>query len=130
MKVVISILLSIIVFGASFQNSLYFIDYLVNRDYYEAKCINKQKSELNCKGKCKVKSQSEKENYPVSEIRYAFELNILPTKSVEIEFSKPFEFLKTEKIIYIKHTFTLEGHCYILPDPPQVLGYKQHFIFV
>lgn len=122
MKSIVTFLLSSIIFLASFQNSLFYVDYQLNTDYYEALCINKQKPELNCNGKCQVKSQSEKENSPISEIKYAFELNILPTKPVEIEFSKPFEFKTTEKIVSINHTFTLDGYFIILPDPPQIFG--------
>lgn len=122
MKSIITILLSSIVFLASFQNSLFYVDYHLNKDYYEALCINKQKPELNCNGKCEVKKESEKENSPISEIKYAFEVNILPTKPVEIDFNIPFEFKSTEKIVSINHTFTLDGFQNILPRPPQVLG--------
>ena len=84
MKSIVTILLSSIIFLASFQNSLFYVDYQLNTDYYKALCINKQKPELNCNGKCQVKSQSEKENSPISEIKYAVEINILPSKNIEI----------------------------------------------
>ncbi len=85
MKIVINLILSIIVFGASFQNSLFMIDYKINRDFYEIRCINKAKPELECHGKCQAMKENEKSSNPFSQVKYAFEFKILP--------STPFEFL-------------------------------------
>jgi hypothetical protein len=122
MKSIISLLLSTIIFLASFQNSLFYVDYQLNTAYYEALCINKQKPELQCNGKCQVKSQSEKESSPISEIKYSFELNILPSPAIELKLIKPFGFNTAKKIISPNPSFTLEGYGIILPDPPQNLG--------
>ena len=122
MRIVFSIFFSLVIFAASFQNSLFYFDYKVNRDFYEAHCINKAKPELDCNGKCQVRQQSEKSQNPISEIKYAFEFNIVPTNFDEIEFKKPFEFETKNKIVSINHIFTLDGYVIILPDPPQILG--------
>ena len=122
MKSFISILLSVIIFGASFQNSLYFIDYQINKDYYEALCINKQKPELDCYGKCQVKKEAQKEDSPISQIKYSFEVNILPTKSTEFIIKKPLFFVNKTKIVSINHNFTLDGYLKNGLQPPEILG--------
>ena len=122
MKSFISILLSVIIFGASFQNSLYFIDYQINKDYYEALCINKQKPELDCYGKCQVKKEAQKEDSPISQIKYSFEVNILPTKSTEFIIKKPLFFVDKTKIVSINHNFTLDGYLKNGLQPPEILG--------
>ena len=83
MKVFISILSSVIIFGASFQNSPYFIDYLINKDYYESICLNKQKPEMACTGKCQIKKEAQEKENPLSEIKYSLELNIVINKTSE-----------------------------------------------
>ena len=122
MKSFISILLSLIIFGASFQNSLYFIDYQINKDYYEALCINKQKPELDCYGKCQVKKEAQKEDSPISQIKYSFEVNILPVKSTEFIIKKPLFFVDKTKIVSINHNFTLDGYLKNGLQPPEILG--------
>ena len=122
MKSFISILLSLIIFGASFQNSLYFIDYQINKDYYEALCINKQKPELDCYGKCQVKKEAQKEDSPISNIKYSFEVNILPVKSTEFIIKKPLFFVNKTKIVSINHNFTLDGYLKNGLQPPEILG--------
>lgn len=122
MKSFISILLSLIIFGASFQNSLYFIDYQLNKDYYETLCINKQKPELDCSGKCQVKKEAQKEESPISQIKYSFEVNILPAKSEEFIIKNPIIFSTKTKIVSIDHTFTLDGYLKNGFQPPEILG--------
>lgn len=122
MKRVISLVLSFMIFLASFQNSLFYVDYQLNTEYYEAYCINKQKPELHCNGKCEVRNASNETNSPISEIKFAFELNILPSKPIEIVVKSPFEYQSENKIVSFNHIFTLDGYLHILPDPPQDLA--------
>ncbi|WP_213197261.1 hypothetical protein [Cloacibacterium caeni] len=122
MKSAISFILSSIIFLASFQNSLFYVDYQINTEFYETYCINKQKPELDCNGKCQVKKATEQSQNPASQIKYAFELNILPSKPIETEIKNPFSLeLKTKKFSY-NHIFTLDGYTHILPDPPKNLA--------
>lgn len=122
MKSAISFILSSIIFLASFQNSLFYVDYQINTEFYETYCINKQKPELDCNGKCQVKKATEQSQNPTSQIKYAFELNILPSKPIETEIKNPFSVeLKTKKFSY-NHIFTLDGYTHILPDPPKNLA--------
>ena len=122
MKSAISFILSSIIFLASFQNSLFYVDYQINTEFYETYCINKQKPELDCNGKCQVKKATEQSQNPTSQIKYAFELNILPSKPIETEIKNPFSLeLKSKKFSY-NHIFTLDGYTHILPDPPKNLA--------
>lgn len=82
---------------ASSQNALIWIDYHINQSFYEEYCANKAKPELDCHGKCKVKEKAEKETSQFN-IRYAFEIQFLPTKQQDFigefsdfsEYAKPF----------------------------------------
>ena len=122
MKSAISFILSSIIFLASFQNSLFYVDYQINTEFYETYCINKQKPELDCNGKCQVKKATEQSQNPASQIKYAFELNILPSKHIETEIRNPFSLeLKSKKFSY-NPIFTLDGYTHILPDPPKNLA--------
>ncbi len=122
MKSAISFILSSIIFLASFQNSLFYVDYQINTEFYETYCINKQKPELDCNGKCQVKKATEQSQNPASQIKYAFELNILPSKPIETEIKNPFSLeLKTKKFSY-NPIFTLDGYTHILPVPPKNLA--------
>ena len=121
MKFFISILLSLLIFGASFQNSLYFIDYQINKDYYLAKCINKQKPELDCSGKCQVKKEAQKEESPISQIKYSFEINVIPAKNTEFIIKNLVAFSTKTKIVSINHTLTLDGYLKNGLQPPENL---------
>ncbi len=50
----------------------------LNKDYYEARCINKQKPELDCSGKCQVRKEAQKDESPISNIKYSFERGDTP----------------------------------------------------
>ena len=121
MKFFISILLSVMIFGASFQNSLYFIDYQINKEYYKARCINKQKPELDCSGKCQVKKEAQKDESPISNIKYSFELQVLPAKNAEFIIKNPVVFSTKTKIVSINHTLTLDGYLKNGLQPPENL---------
>lgn len=88
MKAVFSLILSLIIFTASFQNSLFIIDYKMNKAYYEIHCMNKDKPEMDCHGKCQMKMESEKSSNPISQVKFTFEFNILPAKPLDVEFKK------------------------------------------
>ena len=121
MKFFISILLSLLIFGASFQNSLYFIDYQINKDYYLAKCINKQKPELDCSGKCQVKKEAQKEESPISQIKHSFEINVIPAKNTEFIIKNLVACSTKTKIVSINHTPTLDGYLKNGLQPPENL---------
>ena len=120
MKSITTVILSIIIFGASFQNSLFMIDYAINQDFYEIHCVNKDKPSFKCHGKCQMKIESEKSTNPFNLVKYAFEFNILPTAPVDY-------FIKKQNFVHSKaynfsyqELFIPEITLSILPHPPQV----------
>lgn len=120
MKLLFSIILSTIIFGASFQNSLFMIDYQINRNFYEIHCINKAKPDLDCHGKCQMKKESEKSSNPFALVKYSFEFNILPTKTIEFLFKKNESFAFNEdNFKYLDLNFS-EVSVAVLPHPPQI----------
>lgn len=119
MKVCISILLTVIIFGASFQNSLYYIDYLINKDYYESLCVNKEKPEMACIGKCQVKKEAQEKESPFSDIKYSLEINLIIHKTSEF-FIIFYKIFNPKNIFFQKYLINiLDGHYLILPHPPQ-----------
>ena len=120
MKSVVTILLSLIIFGASFQNSLFMVDYAINKDFYEIHCVNKAKPELDCHGKCQMKMESEKSTNPFNLVKYSFEFNILPAAPANYFISREnIDPYKTSKFTY-QELFVPEISRIILPHPPQV----------
>ena len=120
MKSSVTILLSIIIFGASFQNSLFMIDYKINQDFYEIHCVNKEKPEMECHGKCQMKKESEKSTNPFNLVKYAFEFNILPTAPAEFFIREQnFDDHKSANFTF-QEVFIPEVFLNILPQPPRV----------
>jgi hypothetical protein len=120
MKFILTTLLSVIIFGASFQNSLFMIDYKINQDFYEIHCINKAKPEMECHGKCQMKKESEKSTNPFNLVKYSFEFNILPSAPIEyVSNLKTFVNSEPANFAYVEDRVSLV-YLNILPDPPQI----------
>ncbi len=120
MKSITTILLSLLLFGASFQNSLFMVDYAINKDFYEIHCINKAKPQLSCHGKCQLKMESEKTTNPFNLVKYSFEFNILPTAPVDYVIKKEnFAYSKTSDFLY-RELFIPIAFLAIPAQPPQV----------
>ena len=121
MKAFFCSILSIIVFTVSFQNSLILLDYHINRDFYETHCVNKDKPDLECHGKCEAKKNTEKANSPFQIIKTGtFEFVFIasshyqiPCPQKELVSNNNFKFIYKNKIL--PNDFTE-----ILPDPPQI----------
>lgn len=120
MKSITTVILSLIIFGASFQNSLFMIDYAINQDFYEIHCVNKDKPSLKCHGKCQMKIESEKSTNPFNLVKYAFEFNILPTSPVDYFVEKQNFFPADSSLFSYQELFMPEISLNILPPPPQV----------
>ncbi|MDQ0476725.1 MULTISPECIES: hypothetical protein [Chryseobacterium] len=120
MKSLITVIFSFIIFGASFQNSLFMIDYKINQDFYEIHCINKAKPELSCHGKCQMKKESDKSTNPFNLVKYAFEFNILPTAPVDFFIKKQNSAPSRSADFSYQELFIPEILLSIPPHPPQV----------
>lgn len=120
MKTVSIYLLSFMVFLASFQSSLVNIDYCINQDFYEAHCTNKDKPEMNCHGKCQVRSHSEKDAGILKVAKFCYEFNFVPQPTISfsenqenIEWRKDSAFPQTQDQI-------LKGFEKAIPHPPEI----------
>ena len=120
MKVFSVIILSVIVFIASFQSSLIYIDYELNKDFYEMHCVNKNLPELECHGKCKVKKDAENSTSATDTVNVNFNFNL--HKSSSTVFSLPKLAVKeiAAKIVIENNLSLFTGHVSIFPNPPQV----------
>lgn len=81
MKFVSLHILSLLIFVASFQNSLLLVDYEINRSFYEIHCMNQSRPELECHGKCELSKISENSNSLFRLVQIGFEFHILPSAS-------------------------------------------------
>ncbi len=86
MKVFSLHILSLLIFAASFQSSLLLLDYEVNRRFYELHCINQDRPQLECHGKCELTKESEKGSSLFKSVQIGFEFHILQPGELE---SKP-----------------------------------------
>lgn len=121
MKFGLSSILSLIVFLASFQNSLILVDYNINRDYYEALCINKDKPEMLCHGTCQIKKEAQKDPPQNEVVKLSLEFNILPIENVKIPDSKINISENNSLLFYSSLESYPKGFFEILPHPPQNL---------
>lgn len=120
MKAIFSIILSTIIFTASFQSSLLMIDYQINKNFYEIHCVNKAKPEMNCHGKCQMQKESEKSSNPFNLVKYSFEFNILPAKPLEFSFKNEGSFVDDSTIFNFRDATISDVFLDILPHPPQI----------
>ena len=61
-KNIIIIVISSLLFTQTISRGIIIINYIQNTEFYLASCVNKDKPELACDGKCQVAEQMEKEN--------------------------------------------------------------------
>lgn len=102
----------------SFQNSLIWVEYELNRDFYEMHCENKVKPELECHGKCKVKKDAEKSTNITDIVKVNF--NLYKTKNTIFLLPNHIQTKITTKIVMFNNLTILNGHVAIFPHPPQV----------
>lgn len=96
-------------------------DYHLNSDFYEQLCINKNKPEINCHGKCQMQEKSEKQNSSNELLKVSFEINLLQNQPVKIS-HLVFEFSEIQKIFFEYSSRNLQnGYYKIHPHPPQFL---------
>ncbi|GEM_PF-366424 len=111
-------ILSLLIFGASFQSSLLLVDYQINREFYEIHCVNKTKPLLACHGKCQIEKK-ESSNL-VKVVKYSFEFNILPSATEGFTAVKV-PVASVQKLAFGYHEiFWPEVNVKIIPAPPQV----------
>lgn len=108
-----------ITFAASFQNSLFIVDYQINRNFYETHCINRAKPQLNCHGKCMLKKETEKTDKAFTAAAFAFAFVMEVPHAVSVKFEAPLSFQLHEKIIAKNEGSPSDGLLRQLSPPPR-----------
>lgn len=84
-KRTVSFILSLLILLIAFQQTLLIVHYHLNRDFIEkAYCINKDKKEMDCHGKCHLKKNIEDTSHTSDKL-----LNL---KDIDIVLQQPFSF--------------------------------------
>lgn len=111
-------ILSLLIFGASFQSSLLLVDYQINREFYEIHCANKLKPSLACHGKCQL--EKKESSSLINVVKYSFEFNIMPATTESFSVAEIPAAL-TQKVAFGYHEiFWPELIVNVIPAPPQV----------
>lgn len=121
MKNLYLILISLEIFLLSFGNSLFYIDYQVNKSYYVQLCVNKNKPEILCNGKCVVRKASTNTGSPITQIKNSFEFNIVLSYPLEIDTILSIDLKKRTIVVSFNQNFTLEGYLKNGFHPPEFL---------
>lgn len=79
-KLVASILL-LAFLGQTFDQGFFYLDYLIKKKDYLARCENKSRPQLQCKGKCqmmkKIRQQQEREQGEAPELKLAAKAEVI-----------------------------------------------------
>ncbi len=119
MKILFSFILSLLIFGASFQNSLLLVDYQLNRDFYETHCINKAKPKMDCHGKCQIQKETEKPGNLLSGAKYASDFHILPIPQAHFGIEVPKVIIIKNKIKEHLSNVLTDDFVKLIPHPPE-----------
>ncbi|WP_072997122.1 hypothetical protein [Epilithonimonas mollis] len=118
MKKIVLTFIALLIFLASFQRSLVYLDYQFNKTFYEINCINKSVPNLGCHGKCQAKLESEKQKSTISSSNLGFEIQLmlvaglsLVMEKISIFYQNPFPFFNSK---------SLTGFYLVLLKPPQI----------
>jgi hypothetical protein len=71
--------------GQTFNQSWYYLGYIIEKKAYMSRCINKSHPEMHCDGKCqlmkKIQEQERKEQGQAPKMKMASKLEVLSSKS-------------------------------------------------
>lgn len=123
MKSLIVTILSSIVFLVSFQGAGTMLQYELNKAYYEAQCVNKERPEMECHGHCKLREDAEKESSQPDLAHVSIDFNLLPQhlivlKSVEEAPSTE----DRQSAIYEDYAARIIKGYYAVSTPPPVVA--------
>lgn len=119
LRIVFTIFLASLFLVQSFTRTFVYFSYELNKDYIaEVLCINKDKKEMQCEGKCHLKKQlkkeEKKESTPAGSSKTKLEITLF-NKKVDV-----FQFFSTQKQypeIFFPTTL-LSGFCGAVFHPP------------
>lgn len=85
MKKIASIILLFSFLGQTFSQGVYYLDYLIDKAEYLAKCENKNRPKLQCNGKCllmkRIQEQEKKEQEQAPQMKLANKAEVISSKS-------------------------------------------------
>ena len=119
MKRSILLLLTLLTFVASLQSTLLFVDYQINKTFYETYCVNQSRPELECHGKCKFQEEQEKSKIPLALVQMGFEFHIILSPTL-LELSKRSSQENNSKILSYLSTKALNPLNDSPTQPPEV----------
>jgi hypothetical protein len=98
-----------------------YLDYQIHRSFYEERCINKDKPEMECDGKCQMKEKEEASNNLAETefVKIGYEFNFLPKKQIDLPKPTVKRIEKTK--YYFREDKLSSGYYKILPHPPENL---------
>jgi hypothetical protein len=120
MKILISYLLTSMITLASFQNLFFLVDYHFNQDDYESLCVNKDKPEMHCNGKCELRKESETSSKTKKSFNIGFVFTATSQNDTKFIFKTP-NFFEQKKRFFSNWKINLEmGYFSLKPHPPQL----------
>lgn len=80
--------------GQTFTQGVYYLDYLIDKAEYLARCENKSRPKLQCNGKCllmkRIQEQEKKEQEQAPQMKLANKAEVISSKSFFPDFKEVF----------------------------------------
>ena len=123
MKYIVSIFIIVILIFQSGVNTLFVINYHQSLEIYEAACINKDKPEMNCHGKCKMMEETKKYGFLEEENEQSPNVPVLKSmKNIDLFLSdNNFQcsfLLPKEQVKILSYKICNYTNSISIPDPP------------
>ncbi|WP_143093382.1 hypothetical protein [Halpernia frigidisoli] len=115
----ISYLLTLMITLASFQSLFFVIDYNINQDYYEALCVNKDKPEMLCNGKCEMRKEANQSNSNQKTFKTGFDFTLTFQKVERFVFKTQSLFQEKNRAFSHWNADLQTGYLTLKPYPPQ-----------
>jgi len=122
-KYIVSIFIVSILIFQSGVNTLFVINYHRSLEIYEAACVNKDKPEMNCHGKCKMMEETKKYGFLEEEDEQSPNVPVLKSmKNIDLFFTdSPFQttFLYPKQLVKIlSFKVCTYSNSISIPHPP------------
>lgn len=109
MHKIASFILLLAFVGQTFSQGVYYLDYLVDKAEYLAKCENKNRPKLQCNGKCllmkRIQEQEKKEQEQAPQMKLANKAEVISSKSFFPDY-KEVALIHNKPVYYIANSGT------------------------
>jgi len=123
MKAVFVYIFAVLLLSPSLFKMVVFVDYSMHKDFYANElCINQDKKELSCEGRCQLKNQinvSESEEGKKSDVQSFLKLE-LSSYFVGLQRANVVVFHETTELFKTLVSNTEKGYLFIEEQPPAV----------